>query len=178
MMPTKLKDWKEVAYHMSDSDSSYHELRELFEAGASSNFTTGNILKVNEDDDYEDMKMASIEELGSIFRVSSRQEYQEMIAPFDQTEDYSTASMLKKDKTRLTMEVLATYEVKDIIKELIAKASIIDYERLVRLLVSACKLGKHPIPKESDLISALINELCLVSLKEGTLILKSLYKYD
>jgi hypothetical protein len=42
--------------------------------------------------------------------------------------------------------------VEDIIKQLLIKASVIDYERLIRLLLSACKLGKHPIPKEFDVI--------------------------
>jgi len=41
------------------------------------------------------------------------------------------------------MEVLAALSVEEIIKELLIKASVIDYERLVRLTLSACKLGKH-----------------------------------
>jgi hypothetical protein len=50
------------------------------------------------------------------------------------------------------MEVLASLPVEDIIKEFLVKASVIDYERLIRLLISACKLGKHPLPKEIDVI--------------------------
>jgi len=76
------------------------------------------------------------------------------------------------------MEVLASLQVEDIIKELLVKASVIDYERLVRLLISACKLGKHPIPKEADLVQLLIRKYCYVSEKEGTLIVKSEHKYD
>jgi len=76
------------------------------------------------------------------------------------------------------MEHLAALSVEDIIKEIISKASIIDYERLVRLLISACKLGKHSIPKELDLINILINKYCYVTEKEGTLIVKSEHKYD
>ena len=76
------------------------------------------------------------------------------------------------------MEVLASLQVEDIIKELLVKASVIDYERLVRLLISACKLGKHPIPKEADLFQLLIRKYCYVSEKEGTLIVKSEHKYD
>lgn len=76
------------------------------------------------------------------------------------------------------MEILAALPVEDIIKEITSKASVIDYERLVRLLISACKLGKHPIPRESDLINLLINKYCYVTEKEGTLIVKSEHKYD
>ena len=87
-----------------------------------------------------------------LLSVTARQEYQDLLAPFDQTEDYSTASQLKNKGPNLTMEVLASLSVEEIIKELLVKASIIDYERLIRLLISACKLGKHPLPREVDVL--------------------------
>jgi hypothetical protein len=76
------------------------------------------------------------------------------------------------------MEVLAALSVEEIIKELLVKASVIDYERLVRLTLSACKLGKHQIPKESDVIQLLLRKYCYVTDKEGTLIVRSEHKYD
>jgi hypothetical protein len=76
------------------------------------------------------------------------------------------------------MEVLASLSVEDIIKTLLVKASIIDYERLVRLLISACKLAKHPLPRESDLIQLLTRKYCYVTAKDGMLVVKSEHKYS
>jgi hypothetical protein len=46
------------------------------------------------------------------------------------------------------MEYLASLSLQQIIEEIIKKAGIIDYERLVRLLLSASKLAKHQLPSE------------------------------
>jgi hypothetical protein len=78
-----------------------------------------------------------------LWRVASKNEYQDLLAPFDKTEDYSTASMLKNKGPNLTMEMLAALSVEQIVQEILKKASIVDYERLVRLLKSASSIAKN-----------------------------------
>ena len=101
-----------------------------------------------------------------------------MLAPFDNTEDYSTASLLKNKGPALTMEVLAALTVEQMVEELIKKAGVIDFERLLRLLSSACAMAKKPLPKEADLINALVTNYCYVNQKNGTLICKSALKFE
>jgi hypothetical protein len=122
----------------------------LSECGVTTNVLTNN-REIHEDEDA-DIDMNN----GLLWRVASKNEYQDLLAPFDTSEDYSTASMLKNKGTNLTMEMLAGLSVEEIVIEIIKKAGIIDYERLVRLMKSACHLGKHHLPKESDLINLLI----------------------
>ena len=87
-----------------------------------------------------------------------------MLAPFDKNEDYSTASMLKNKGPNLTIELLAALSSPgEIVAEILRKAGIIDYERLVRLMKSACRLGKHQMPREADLINEIVANKCLVS---------------
>ena len=64
------------------------------------------------------------------------------------------------------------------VREILIKASIIDYERLIRILKSACDLSKKPMPREQDLISSLVSNLCLVTSADGLLVCKSNLKYD
>ena len=79
-----------------------------------------------------------------------------MIAPYDDTEDYSTASLLKNSGPNLTMEYLAKLSIDEMIQEILRKAGFIDYERLVRILRSACNVAKKPFPKEAVLVNDLI----------------------
>lgn len=51
--------------------------------------------------------------------------------------------MLKNKGPNLTIEMLAGLSVEEIVIEIIKKVGIIDYERLVRLMKSACHLAKH-----------------------------------
>lgn len=80
---------------------------------------------------------------GLLWKVASKNEYSDLLAPFDKSEDYSTASMLKNKGPNLTIEMLAGLSVEEIVIEIIKKAGIIDYERLIRLMKSACHLAKH-----------------------------------
>lgn len=80
-----------------------------------------------------------------------------MLAPFDDTEDFSTASLLKNKGSNLTLENLGKLKPMEIVKEIIKKAGIVDYERLLRILKSACHYSKQPLPKEADLINALVS---------------------
>jgi hypothetical protein len=99
----------------------------------------------------------------AVWKECSRSEYQDLLAPFDNTEDYSTASLMKNKGPNLTLESLAILSVDQMVRELLKKASLIDYKRLVRLLKGACDLGKKQMPKESELISTLINSYCLLN---------------
>lgn len=60
---------------------------------------------------------------------------------------------MKNKGPNLTLEHLAGLSVSKMLEEILKKAGLIDYERLVRILQSACKLGKKPMPKEEDLIN-------------------------
>ena len=101
-----------------------------------------------------------------------------MLAPFDNTEDFSTASLLKNKGANLTLENLANLSPEQMVREILKKAGILEYERLVRIFRTACNLAKKPLPKEADLINQLVTQLCLVSSVDGLLICKSHIKYD
>lgn len=51
--------------------------------------------------------------------------------------------MLKNKGPNLTMEKLAGMTIEQSVIEIIKKAGVIDYERLVRLMKSACSIAKH-----------------------------------
>jgi hypothetical protein len=110
--------------------------------------------------------------------VASRQEYQDKLAPFDVAEDFSTASLMKNKGPNLTMEGLGALPVEQMVREVLKKASIVDYERLVRIVKGACDLSKQVLPKERDLIDSLVSTLCLVTSVDGLLVCKSNVKYD
>ena len=42
------------------------------------------------------------------------------------------------------------------VEEILRKAGLLDFERLVRILKNACYIAKKPFPKESELANALI----------------------
>jgi hypothetical protein len=91
-------------------------------------------------------------ELDKILRIPSTTDYQDLLAPFDNTEDYSTASMLKNKGSNLTMEMLSKMSSQDIVIKVLTKASIIDYERLLRLVKTAFSLAKYKFQSEDLLI--------------------------
>jgi len=70
-----------------------------------------------------------------------------LLAPFDNTEDFSTASILKNKGQNLTVEILAGMSPIKMLETILRKAGIIDLERLVRLMLSACKLSKQDMIK-------------------------------
>ena len=146
----KPREWKEVQFHTQGSHQEDSEFLKLSECGVTTNVLTNN-RGIHEDEDA-DIDMND----GLLWRVASKNEYQDLLAPFDTSEDYSTASMLKNKGSNLTIEMLSGLSVEEIVIEIIKKAGIIDYERLVRLMKSACHLGKYQLPKESDLINSLI----------------------
>ncbi len=161
-----------MQFHEQGSHEEAKEFEKLSESGVTTNVLTNN--RNGQEDEDEDYSMngkggAS----GLLWKVASRNEYQDQLAPFDTDEDYSTASMLKNKGPNLTVEKLAALTgVEEIVTEIIKKAGVIDYERLVRLMKSACHLGKHSLPKEADLVNELVSNLCLVS-STGALICRS-----
>ena len=82
--------------HEQEDTSTEIEFEKLKEAGLASNLRTG--MKSFGNDDDENMDLALNAEWG----VSSKFEYQDMLAPFDDTEDYSTSSLLKNKGANLT----------------------------------------------------------------------------
>lgn len=170
--PQKPKEWFEVGYHEQGSMESENEFEKLKLAGMSSHLLTRKLAIEDED---EQMPIAKEE---VVWRPCSKGEYQDLLAPFDNTEDYSTASLMKNKGPNLTLEFLAPLTVDQMVRELLKKGSLIDYERLVRILKGACDLGKKQMPKESDLIATLINNYCLLSQKEGLLFCKSNIRFD
>lgn len=169
-MPTRVKEYKEVAFYLADSLESENEFGKLHENGKPTNIRT----RVVTDEDEE----MAVLELDKIFSIISRTAYQDQLAPFDTTEDHSTASMLKNKGPNLTMEMLSKLSAVDILQRILTKASIIDFERLARLLKTAFSLAKYTIPLEDDLITDLITKFCYVSDRQGAIICKSSLKYD
>jgi len=110
--------------------------------------------------------------------VGSKQEYQDKLAPFDVAEDFSTASLMKNKGPNLTMEGLGALSVEQMVREVLKKASIIDYERLCRIVKGACDLSKQELTKEKELIDSLVSTLCLVTSVDGVLVCRSNIKYD
>ena len=140
-----------------------------------SGLATGVAARIAKDEE-EDERMIYAD--GALLRVVNRQEYQDLIAPFDDTEDFSTASLLKNKGSNLTLENLGKLNPMEIVKEILKKAAIIDYERLVRIFKAACHFSKQTLPREADLINALVANMCLVSQKEGLLICRSHFQFD
>lgn len=92
------KDWKEVKYFEHDTLESEKEFEKLQEAGLPSDSLT-------KQEDDEDEVMAYHKEL--LWKVNTKHEYQDLLAPFDNTEDFSTASILKNKGPNLTLENLS-----------------------------------------------------------------------
>ena len=64
------------------------------------------------------------------------------------------------------------------LKEIIKKAGMVEYERVMRLIKSVNQIKKRPHPKENELIDMIINDLCYVNMDSGVLIGRSDIKYD
>ena len=64
------------------------------------------------------------------------------------------------------------------LETILKKAGIIDYERLHKILFSACKLAKITLIPHLELVDLLINKYCYVSKDTNMLICKSEVKYD
>lgn len=74
--------------------------------------------------------------------ILDKHDYLNQLAPLDMTEDFSTASMLKNKGENLNLDKLAEMKPEQMIHQILVKAGIIDYERLVRLMQAACKQSK------------------------------------
>jgi hypothetical protein len=85
---------------------------------------------------------------------------------------------MKNKGPNITMEALGALSVEQMVREVLKKASIIDYERLCRIVKGACDLSKQAFPKEKDLVESLVSSLCLVTSVDGILVCKSSIKYD
>lgn len=65
-------------------------------------------------------------------------DYLDEVAPIDHTNDFSTAALMKNQGPNLTSEYLATLSVDKMLEEIIKKAGLIDFERIVRIMKEAC----------------------------------------
>lgn len=64
------------------------------------------------------------------------------------------------------------------IEEILKKAGLIDYERLVKIMLNTCKLSKLNMPSQVELIDMLVNKYCYINKESGMIICKSDIKYD
>lgn len=64
------------------------------------------------------------------------------------------------------------------LKEIIKKAGMVEYERVIRLINSVNQIKKKPIPAETDIINTIIYDLCYINMESGVLIARSDVKYD
>ena len=78
--------------------------------------------------------------------LRSNVEFQDLLAPFDTTEDFSTAQLMKNHGPNLTLEMLAALPVQQMVELILKRAGMLEYERLVRVLQTACRASKHPLP--------------------------------
>eukprot|EP00347_Sterkiella_histriomuscorum_P010732 403375132 len=161
------KEWKEVRYHSLNSHESEREFEKLFQFGKSAVQTQ----------EQEEMQING-DNKGNNWQIIPKQEFQDLLAPFDNTEDFSTSSLQKNKGPNLTIEFLALLPFQQMLETILRKAGIIDFERLVRILTNACKLSKQQMLSHHDLLNLLLTKYCYLTQDTYMLILKSDFKYD
>jgi hypothetical protein len=75
-------------------------------------------------------------------KLIQRGVYADQIAPINVNEDFSTASLMRDAGSNLTGEKLALLTPFHMIQKILAKAGIIHFNRLHRVLADACVLAK------------------------------------
>lgn len=68
-------------------------------------------------------------------------QYAELLAPYDTVNDFSTSSLLKENGDNLTSEKLAKLSVEDMVKTVLAKAGVVSFSRVVRIVKDALTLA-------------------------------------
>ncbi|CDW74584.1 dna-directed rna polymerase iii subunit rpc5-like [Stylonychia lemnae] len=141
------KEWKDLKYFSMNSYESEMELEKLCLFKSSRKNINGDhdmIIEKQGDDQWS---------------LISSHEFQDLLAPFDKTEDFSTASILKNKGSNLTIEVLAQLSPIKMLELIMKKAGIIDLERLVRIMLAACKLANIDMLPQDQLIDLLSDHM-------------------
>lgn len=68
-------------------------------------------------------------------------QYAELLAPYDTVNDFSTSSLLKENGDNLTSERLSKLSVEDMVKTVLAKAGVVGFSRVVRIVKDALTLA-------------------------------------
>ena len=61
-------------------------------------------------------------------------QYAELIAPYDQVDDFSTSSLMKEKGENLTSERLARLNVEDMVKTVLKKSGVVSFARALRII--------------------------------------------
>lgn len=87
-----------------------------------------------------------------------RQTYAEMLAPYDTNEDFSTSSMMRDKGNNLTTEKLLKLQPEQIVEQVLAKAGVINFSRVIGMVQDICSLKKIPHPDESQVLKMLLSK--------------------
>ena len=61
-------------------------------------------------------------------------QYAELIAPYDQVDDFSTSSLMKEKGENLTSERLARLNIEDMVKTVLKKSGVVSFARAFRII--------------------------------------------
>lgn len=84
----------------------------------------------------ESGRLGPIQAAKSLTQLGSTQ-YAEMLAPYDQVDDFSTSSLVKELGNNLTSERLAQMSIEGMIDAILAKSGIVSYSRALRIIKDA-----------------------------------------
>jgi hypothetical protein len=87
-----------------------------------------------------------------------RQTYAEMLIPYDTNEDFSTSSMMRDKGNNLTTEKLLKLQPEQIVEQVLAKAGVINFARVIGMVQDICSLKKIPHPDESQVLKMLLSK--------------------
>lgn len=84
--------------------------------------------------------------------------YAEMLAPFDTSEDFSTCSMLRDKGDNLTTERLMRLQPEQVVDQILAKAGVLSFGKIMEMLADILMLKKLPQPDEKDLLNQILKK--------------------
>ena len=80
---------------------------------------------------------------GSLTQLK-RNEYAELLAPYDECKDFSTSSLMKEKGENLTSEKLSRLSLEDMVKAILAKSGVVSFSRVVRIIKDALIVQGNP----------------------------------
>ena len=115
------KEWRDLRFYGINSQESERELEKLAQFGKEVK------LKSKDEDALMNKNVQ--------WSLMSNVEFQDLLAPFDLTEDFSSAQLMKNSGPNITLEQLSALQVPQMVDTILKKAGMVEYERLYRHLV-------------------------------------------
>jgi len=106
-------------------------------------------------------------------------QYAELLAPFEQVNDFSTSSLVKELGENLTSERLARKSTEGMVKAILAKAGIVAFSRVVRVIKEALIVqGSAATLNKDDILEYLAAHSALVLSGTQSFVAKSNLIFD